>query len=577
MTRPRRPVRWALLVVVLGLAAYAARIVVWRPAPLVGSAPADGRTRVGGVIHVHTTLSDGGGTPQEVIAAAKATGTRFLVITDHNNLDAKPFEGNRDGVLVIVGTEVSTNAGHVLGLGIDDPVYRFPGDVVDALEDIRDLGGVAYAAHPLSPRADFVWSGWDLHGWRGMELVNGDSVWRAAGWWRLARTLLSYRVNPRYALLTSLTPADDTLARFDEVLGQRDMVGIAGADAHSRVPIRKNWALRFPSYESLFGLIRNYVLLAAPLSGDAAADRRQVLDALAAGRSYIAVDAMAPGDAFAFDVTDGLRSWTMGDTVPPSTGLRVRVGGAFPAGARVRVLRDGKVLAESHDNPLVVPAETAGVYRSEIRLAGWSVPWIISNPIYVFDVSATDARRGRAAWPSPEPIPPTRLVLDSFEGPASVLSAEHDDRSKMPGAGLVPKAGHDNKGALAFPCDLGHPSDDHPDVYCAFISREPRDLSIYGGVTLWVRGTGSFRTWIQLRDENARSTDDGLEFWYTSVRTTPQWRQVVVPFDRFHSFNPHTDGRLDLDKVKQIVFVVDKGTLKTGAASRLELDDVGFY
>ena len=86
------------------------------------------------------------------------------MITDHNNLDAKRWEGYHDGVLVIVGTEISTTAGHVLGLGIPDPVFRFSGDARDALDDVRALHGSAFAAHPTSPRPDFRWTGWDLPG-----------------------------------------------------------------------------------------------------------------------------------------------------------------------------------------------------------------------------------------------------------------------------------------------------------------------------------------------------------------------------------------------------------------------------
>ena len=64
----------------------------------------------------------------DVVAAAQAAGLGFVVITDHNTLDAKPHEGYRDGVLVIVGSELSTTAGHILALGIPDPPFRFSGE-----------------------------------------------------------------------------------------------------------------------------------------------------------------------------------------------------------------------------------------------------------------------------------------------------------------------------------------------------------------------------------------------------------------------------------------------------------------
>src|SRR5204863_8009053 len=136
---PVRPPRTRVLaapLVILAVAVSAVSVSRWRPRAVVGTAPADGYVRVLGVVHVHTTLSDGAATPDEVIAAAREAGLQFVVITDHNNLDAKKWEGYHDGLLVIVGTEVSTTAGHLLGLGIADPVFRFSGDTYDALDDV---------------------------------------------------------------------------------------------------------------------------------------------------------------------------------------------------------------------------------------------------------------------------------------------------------------------------------------------------------------------------------------------------------------------------------------------------------
>jgi hypothetical protein len=64
---------------------------------------------------------------------------------------------------------------------------------------------------------------------------------------------------------------------------------------------------------------------------------------------------------------------------------------------------------------------------------------------------------------------------------------------------------------------------------------------------------------VQVRDENSASADDGTEWWFASVRTETEWRRVAVPFARLRSLNPKTDGKLDLDKVRQPVFVIDLG------------------
>ena len=332
------------------LAGAALRVAMWRPSSVAGQAPDDGFVRVPGVVHVHTTLSDGSGTPDEVIRAARAAGAKFIVITDHNNVDAKSVEGYHDGVLVIAGSELSTTSGHIVGLGIEDPTYRFSGDPLDGLEDIRDLGGFPVAAHPMNPRADLQFTGWDLPGPWGVELVNGDSEWRTAGW-RALLTPALYGLNRRYALLHLLNSPGPTLARWDRLLADRDVAGVAGTDAHGG----------FLSYESLFSLMRNYLVLTAPLTGRFDEDRRAVLDALRHGRSYIGIDGLADAGGFSFVAEAPGHRWTMGDTVAPAAGLRLKAGGRVPAGSTFAA-RAGRNAMTRHrgrwTSPYLAPVST---------------------------------------------------------------------------------------------------------------------------------------------------------------------------------------------------------------------------
>ena len=546
--------------------------------------------RVPGVVHVHTTLSDGGGTPDEVIAAAAASELGFLVITDHNNLDAKSVEGYRPykkkveidsaarsdaSLLVIVGTEVSTTAGHVLALGVPDPIYRFPGDVHETLADIRDLGGVAFAAHPVSPRPDFRWTGWEEPGPWGLELLNGDSQWRSAGWWRLLRTAASYRLNPRYALLGSLTAPDETLGRWDVLLRERDVVGLVGADAHSRVPIRKDTAVRFPSYESLFQLARNYVLLDAPLSGDAAADTTAVLAALARGRSYVGLDALAPAGGFSFVARAGDRRFTMGDTVNVESGVTLEAGGALPAGATIRLLRDGLPVAEGQGR-IIRDKVATGVYRVEVRVRGWDVPWVLSNPIAVVDDATGTRRRQQGAWPIDPPPPAPVIALDAFDD-RTTFDAEADPTSAVDKPALDPHAGPDGTGAARLAFRLAAPTATQRYTHCALVDRTKRDLRGRRGLTFKIRSDRDYRIELQVRDENPASGDDGEEWWFTSVRSTPAWRTAVVPFSRLRSINPKSDGILDLDKIRALVFVLDHGSIKTGTQGTIWIDDLAAY
>ena len=565
----------ALLLAAALLGLLALRVARWRPLPVEGAAPQDGFTRVSGVVHVHTTLSDGGGTPEQVAAAAKRAGLRFVFITDHNNLDAKPFEGEHDGVLVVVGTEISTTAGHVVGLGIPDPVYRFSGDALDALDDVRSLGGVAFAAHPLSPRADFRWTGWDLPGPWGIELMNGDSQWRSAGWLRLLRTAALYHLNARYALLGSVTPPDETLARWDTLLAQRDVPGIAGTDAHARLVVRKDRAVVFPSYESLFALVQDHVVLDRPLSGKPGPDGEAIVAALAKGRVYVGLDALAPADDFSFTAEVGGRRFTMGDTVAPDPRLILTATGRMPAGARVRILRNGGEAAEG-EGYLARTASEPGVYRAEVRVPGWATPWIVSNPIYVFGPEAAAARARKAAWPEEPAAPPATGLMDGFED-TTPFQPGADDRSRVELPLLDPRAGADGHGAARLRFHLGVPTPDHPHTFCALVDWTHRDLTGSRGLVLSIKGDGVYRVWLQVRDANPASADEGTEWWFASIRTSAGWQRMAVPFDRLRSINPHTDGRLDLDKVRAIVFVIDRGAEKPGTEGTVWIDELGLY
>jgi hypothetical protein len=567
----RRRVLGALAVL---LAGGALRVALWRPFSVAGPLPEDGYVRVSGVVHVHTTLSDGGGTPEETIAQARAAGLGFLALTDHNNLDAKPLEGYHDSLLVLVGTEISTTAGHIVGLGIPDPVYRFSGDPTDALADVLGAGGGAFAAHPLSPRDDFRWTGWDLPGPWGMELVNGDSQWRDAGWRRLLWTAGLYGLNSRYALLASLTPPTAALARWDTLLARRDVAGIAGADAHSRLPLTRRTSVRFPSYAAVFALAQNHVLLDRPLSGKVEADVAAVASALGRGRSYIGLDALAPATGFFFVAEDGDRRVTMGETTQDGPGLRLRAGGRLPASAHVALLKDGRPFAQgtaSVDHPSGGP----GVYRVEVRIPGWPNPWVVSNPIYVFAEPEAEARRAGAQWPDAISAP---AAVGPFD-PAgeSTLAAEHDPSSAVDTAVLAPHEGPAGRPASRLFFRLGTPTRDHPYVSAALVSRKARDLRGRTGLAMTIKSDRAYRLWVQVRDENPTSADDGTEWWFASVPTSQEWRRVAIRFDQLRSVNPKTDGRLDLDKVRMVVFVLDQGAVKPGTEGRIWLADLGWY
>jgi predicted metal-dependent phosphoesterase TrpH len=106
-------------------------------------------------LHVHTLWSDGAQRPEEVVAVASER-VDVVAITDHDEirgaLRARDWarEHPELGVDVVVGEEISTLNGHLLGLFLEERIP--PGlSALDTIARIHAQGGLAVAAHPFHP------------------------------------------------------------------------------------------------------------------------------------------------------------------------------------------------------------------------------------------------------------------------------------------------------------------------------------------------------------------------------------------------------------------------------------------
>lgn len=139
-------------------------------------------------LHVHTRLSDGGPSPEEVVAhVLRHTDLSAIAITDHNRLEGglKVRDlAQRRGLQVVVGEEVSTVDGHLLALFIEERIR--PGlSVEETVAEVHAQGGLAIAAHPfdlmshgLFGRHARLWTPEALLRLRldGVEALNGSLV-----------------------------------------------------------------------------------------------------------------------------------------------------------------------------------------------------------------------------------------------------------------------------------------------------------------------------------------------------------------------------------------------------------------
>ncbi len=537
--------------------------LVWRPPPLEGEFPRDGWERISGVVHVHTTLSDGAGSPEEVARAAREAGVSFVAITDHDTDAARSFSGYRDGVLVLAGAELSTHQGHLLGLGMR-PLAFPPGvDARSALDDVHHLGGAAFAAHPTSPRDALAWHGWALDGAWGLEVLSADSQWRRASWPARLGALIAYPFDPAYALTKGLRRPGNAIARWDALLRRRAAPGLAGVDAHG-----------FPSYENLFRVLRNYVLLDSPLPTEAARAASAVHDALARGRSYMAVGAIAPADGFFFHAVRGAEAWQMGDTVAPAPDLRLRAGGRLPRGARVELYRNGERVAVGR-GAIEASAHRPGAYRVEVRVAGWDVPWILSNPIHVHDAVEAVVRARRAEWPpAAPPPPPAARAPDALAGGSGLVAESLAGTWVDPEVRVAAERAPGERAArLRFRLTQPRP---HPSaVWGALVDRTRRDLSRDAGLVFDVRADGVYRVWVGLWEERDGDAGGEPDWWQTSVRTSTTWRRHAIPFERLHPAATNVDRVLDRRRVVGLVLYIDPRT--DDAAGDVRFERLGVY
>jgi predicted metal-dependent phosphoesterase TrpH len=117
--------------------------------PHLAERPPPGWRRVD--LHAHTMWSgDCTTTPAELVDAVAESGIDVLCITDHGTLNGALALVDQLPCEVVVGQEVRTHRGEIIGLHLHE---RVPSGLAPAevCRRIRDQGGVVYVPHPFDP------------------------------------------------------------------------------------------------------------------------------------------------------------------------------------------------------------------------------------------------------------------------------------------------------------------------------------------------------------------------------------------------------------------------------------------
>jgi predicted metal-dependent phosphoesterase TrpH len=158
-------------------------------------------------LHSHTMWSgDSTSTPEEIAVAVAESGLDVVCITDHQEIAGAQQLAHDLPCGVIVGEEIKTTAGEIIGLFLDErvPPGMSPSETADA---IRQQAGLVYIPHPFDPLRRCL-GGEALSQITAMGLVDAIEVFNAKA---------------------SMAHVNASAAAF---CAEHDLVAGAGSDAH---------------------------------------------------------------------------------------------------------------------------------------------------------------------------------------------------------------------------------------------------------------------------------------------------------------------------------------------------------
>jgi hypothetical protein len=310
----------------------------------------------------------------------------------------------------------------------------------------------------------------------------------------------------------------------------------------------------------------NHVMLDAPLSGDATTDARRLMQAIRAGHLYSVVDALATPGSVAFTATSGSQSAGIGESLVVSGDVLLHAESKAPPATTLVLLRNGQRLKEVTDGPIEMNGGTdAGVYRVEAYTSGApggpTVPWIVSNPIYVgLDFTPTSAPR------VPEPV--SRIPARTSE--ASAESGPNDTSSVETGPLTDPRArtfAGDDAIQWSFALSPGAAAGQ----FAAVRVPVSGGLEALDRVRFRVSAYRPMRVWVQLR-----APVGNTERWGRTFYVDGESRLVDVALASFRAIGVTSSPDAPLNRVDSLLFVVDTLNTLPGSRGNASISEIGF-
>ena len=341
-----------------------------------------------GIIHVHSTYSDGTRSIKEIANIAnELDDITFVLITDHNTIQGKSdgLEGWYYNILMGIGCELNDpeDLNHYLVFDVDADVCKVS-DSHKYVKDVHEHGGFGIIAHPDENRSHiakyrpYPWKIWES------ELFDGIEIWNHMSEWMEGLTHLNkFRriLHPRNSIIM---PKKETLEKWDRISMKRKVVGVGGADAHGHIyKVLGLIPLRVFRYKILFKTIRTHILTPDSLSSgkDYKNDLQIIYTAIKNANCYVSHHYLGDASNFRFEADSGTDKVIMGDSIGLTEKLELKIYNPQPA--QTYLIHNGNYTETKTGQEIIFKINAAGVYRVESHLD--NRPWILSNHIRVME------------------------------------------------------------------------------------------------------------------------------------------------------------------------------------------------
>lgn len=318
------------------------------------------------VLHVHAEDAEHTkGTRPEVLAAAKKTGVRVVMWTDHRGPKPETWRGLRDGVLFIAGSEDGGGVLRFPDFGADgQPVTGGGLRFLSHIEERYDAASEGFVGMEISNRhTDAILD-------PGLQIHLGIASSNEALWQKLVE---NFRAYPDELFGASSDYHTNIFAKWDQEIQEKVYTGVAANDAHQNQIFK---GTTFDPYEVSFRNLSTHIL-ARELS------EAEIRQSLRDGHVYVAHDWLCDPTGFAFGAANNLGVFTMGDSVPMLSATRLVA--VTPLPAKLKLIHNGSVVKETVATNLTFEAKAEGAYRLEAWLSvdGEERPWIYANPVFL--------------------------------------------------------------------------------------------------------------------------------------------------------------------------------------------------